>query len=394
MSVEWYFYSDINASAKEIETILKQRQFTLKRIHKLEDLHLRLRQTKNSVLFLKANTVYNVYDLCQEISAQYPHAYIIIIVPDNMENTKKAMHVGASNILRFSSELEETKEVIIHAQKYMYYRSKHEDLATFDLEHKNSKVIAVTSPKGGIGRTTLAVNLAAAFTKQGEKVALVDANLQFGEVAIYCDIKPKETIYEWIKEGYDREDYTIQDYLTKHESGVHVLAAPPRPEFFESITEEHFNTAIDELRKMFSIIIIDTPAYLSEIHVSCLEQSNEIILLTTSSLPVLRSSKLYIDTLETMQLQEKVKLVVNRQNKKSFDTKKIEELLEKDIFASLPDQENVVNNSINQGVPFVLDQTRSPLTKAVMTLMNKLIVQTEPKIEPRKKQKRWFSVTN
>ncbi len=168
-------------------------------------------------------------------------------------------------------------------------------------------MISVCNPKGGLGRTTFVVNMATAFAKQGKKVAVIDANLQFGDVALYFDLKPKRTIYEWVKEGYGDSQYSIDQYLVQHSSGVSVLAAPPRPEFFEYIHVEHMDSAIEELKRVFDIIIIDTPSYLSEIHLVCLKNSDEILVLMTNDIPVLRTTKLYIDTLDSFQFKGKVK---------------------------------------------------------------------------------------
>ena len=342
------------------------------------------------VLFLKANTIYNGFELCQNISILYPEIYIVLIVPDNMENAKKAMQAGASDLLRFSSNAEEIREAIFQAEKYMNLRSNKEDGHSIKLSKNNCKVISLSSPKGGVGRTLLTVNLAASFAKQGLKVAVVDADLQFGDVSIYCDLKQKKTIYDWVKEGYGRTHYSIDQFMEKHESGVSILAAPSRPEFFESITGQHIEVALEEMKKIFDIVLIDTPAYLSEIHLSCVKKSDIVLLLAIKELSVLRNSRLYLDTLETLNLKDKVKFIINRDAKnRTFDTQKIEEILGLKIEASLPDQEDVASSSIDQGIPFVISHSRTSIAKSVLLLAEKLSVQ-EKDVLSRKKEKRWF----
>ncbi|MCA1032208.1 AAA family ATPase [Bacillus timonensis] len=392
MSVTWYFYSDTNARADQLEAILQQRNEKLHSIQRLEGLFTRLEHTPFAVLFIKAHTVYNVYELCQEIYVRYPHVYIILMAPDNMENVRKAMQVGASNVLRYSSENEEVTEVINHAQRVMYQRLKQEEKPLINLLKKNSRVISVCSPKGGIGRTLLTVNLAAACIKQGQKVAIVDANLQFGDVAMLLDSKPKQTIYEWVKEGFERGFFSIEKYLTKHETGIAILAAPPRPEFFEMISEEHIETVIKELKKYYDVVLIDTAPYLSDVHLKSLVESDELLLVTSSDLPTLRSSKLYIDTLQSLNLHEKVKVILNRDSRqKPVDTKKIEEVLQNPIFSILPDQDQVARSSINEGIPFVIKNARLPLSKSVLLLAKKLLhlrpQSLEEQLKPKTKRK-------
>lgn len=388
MSVNWYFYSDTNAPADEIETVLRGRKQTLTSFQRIEDLFIKLENTPHAVLFLKAHTMYNVYELCQEISSKYPHVYIIILSPDNMENVKKAMLVGASNILRFSSKTEEITEVIIQAHKYMHHRLNQEETPIFHLPKINSKVISVCSTKGGMGRTLLTVNLAVALAKSEKKVAIIDANIQFGDVAMFFDIKPKQTIYEWVKEGFERGQYSIEKYMCKHECGISLLAPPPRPEFFEIITEEHIEMAINELKKIYDVIVIDTSSYLSDVHLKGLVHSDEILLLTTSELPILRNTKLYMDTLQTLNQSEKVKVILNRDSRrKSIETKRMVEILQKPIHTFLPDQSHVAISSINEGIPFILKNSRNPLSKGILQLAQQLLMHGSKRVEVSKSPK-------
>lgn len=391
--MKWFYYSDTNAPANDIESLLTGKKYSLKSIFKIEDIHQSLVNNEQSVLFIKTNSKYNIYEICQEISVLYPHVYIILIVPDNMENIKKAMHVGASDILRTSSEEEEIKEVIFQAEKYMMHRASKEKVYTINLTKKDCRVISVSNPKGGLGRTSLVVNAAAAFAKQGQKVAVIDANLQFGDVALYFDIKPSRTIYEWVKEAYGRAHYSIDQYMVNHTFGVSILAAPPRPEFFEYINVEHMKTAIEEMKKLFDVILIDTPGYLSDIELISLKSSEEILIVITNDIPVLRTTKLYIDTLDSLNLKGKVKLIENRALKnKGIDNKKIEEILGLELFASLPDQEGIVKTSLNEGVPFILTQTRSSIAKAVIQLTEKLSIHDGDRLLPRKKERKGFLI--
>lgn len=384
MSLQWYFYSDTNARADEIETILTDKNQTLTSFYRLEDLLKQLESTPNAVLFLKAHATYNVYELCQEISFKYPHIYLIVISPENLENTKKAMQVGASDMLTYSSTADEITEVVFQAQAYMKQRISREP--SLQLTKENSRVIAVCSSKGGSGKTLVTVNLASELAREGKEVAIIDANFQFGDVAMYIDIKPTNSIYEWVKEGVERGNYGIESYLSHHKSGVSILATPPRPEFFEIMTEEHLEIAVTELRKSYDVILIDAPTYISEIHLKSLALADEILLLTTSELPDLRNSKLYLDMIETLHFDEKVKVVLNRDSKhRTVEEKRMEMILQKPIFAVLPDQKLLAVSSINEGMPLVIKSARSPFAKGVQMLATKLMPTVE---QPVKKLRR------
>ncbi|MGG3468015.1 AAA family ATPase [Neobacillus pocheonensis] len=390
MDINWFYFSDTNTPPGEVKILLEKQRFKLSVTNQIEKLHTLLIQNNQSVLFLKAHTLYNVYELCQEISVLYPHVYIILIVPDNMENLKKAMLMGASDTLRSSYDHDELSEAIDHAKKYMEHRAKKDQLY---LLKEKSRVIAISNPKGGVGRTLLTVNLAIAFARMGKRVAVIDGNLQFGEVAMYYNMKPKRSIYEWVKEGYGRENYSIDQYMTNVEGDVSILAAPPRPEFFEGISDEHMQAAIEATKKLFDIVIIDMPVYLSEIHLRCLDMADEVLLLAVNEISVLRLSQLYLETLDSIKQRDKVKLILNRNTKgQGIEIKKIEEIFGLPLFYSLPEQVNVATASIKAGQPFMLSNSRSHLGKGVWKLAEKLIDQMNEGPTEGKKSRRWFLV--
>ncbi|MCH6267627.1 AAA family ATPase [Neobacillus citreus] len=392
MSINWVYFSDIESPPGEIKKILEKQQYHFLSVQRIEMLHPLLKGNTKSVLFLEANTRFNVYDLCQEISALYPYVYIILIVPEESENLKSAMLNGASDTLRSNYDIGELSEAVAHAKKFMHHRATMEP-GTVSLLIEKCRVIAVSSPKGGVGRTVLTVNLAVAFAKMGKKVAVIDGNLQFGEVGIYYNVKPKRTIYEWVKEGYARPNYSINQYMTLVDGSVSVLAAPLRPEFFEGISEKHMTEAIDEAKKIFDIILIDMPVYLSEIHLRCLDLTDDILLLAINEIPGLRLCQLYLDTLESINLKDKVKLVLNRYSKgQGLEMKKIKEILSIDVYHTLPDQFNIVSSSIKTGQPYLLSNPRSTIGKAVLQLTEKLSEQKSDGLIEVKKEKKWFHV--
>ncbi|WP_256988830.1 AAA family ATPase [Bacillus sp. EB106-08-02-XG196] len=389
-NINWIYFSDTKTTPGELKTILEKNNFQLTKTNQLERLHQLLMENNHSVLFLKAGSLYNVYELSQEISALYPHAYIILIVPENMENLKRAMQMGASDTLRSSYSEEELSEAVLHARKFMLHRVKMDQNHT-NLSKAEGRVIAVSSPKGGMGRTVLTINLAVSFAKMGKKVAIIDGNLQFGEVAMYCNLKPKRTIYEWVKEGCGRDNYPISQYMTSGEFDVSILAAPLRPEFFEGISEQHIKAAIEETKKYFDIVLIDMPTYLSEIHLRCIDLADEILLLTSNELSVLRLSQLYLETLETINLKNKVKPILNRYQKgQGLEVKKIEEIFGLNVYHILPDQAPVVLASINAGYPYILSNSRSQIGKSVLKLSEALFVENKDAIVEVKKDKRWY----
>lgn len=385
MSMDWFYYSEYNIHPEELEKLLTEKNQDITSFKRLDDLKARLALSSSSILFLQTHG--DVYELCEEISIQYPDVYIILLKEEKID-MKKAMHAGASNILRMPVQLKELIEVVFQAQRYMNFRAIHKTSSIGDRE-EDCQVISVCSPLGGVGRSFLTINLAASYARQGKLVAVLDTDIQFGDVSMYLDIKPKKTMYEWVKEGYERGQYSIDGYMSKHESGVAILSTPPRPEFFELITEEHIQTAITELKKEYEIIIIDTPAFISEILLKSLTLSDHILLLTTGDLPALRKTRLFIDTLETLNLSEKMKLVLNRDSKnRVIDVKKVQDILQRALYSTLPEQTLQAAASINEGAPIILKTPKSPLSKSILTLSSKLVSNNEDETSSNK-SKRW-----
>jgi pilus assembly protein CpaE len=387
VTFQWLFYSDTNAKVDLLEESLQKRNYELTRLTYLERLFDYVKRESDVTLIIRASTVYNAYQLCEELSVKYPHIYIVLMIPDNMENARKAMQAGASNIIRFSADKEDIRSMIIHAEKYMQHRRQQADVTHMAAPILDQRVISVCSTKGGTGRSSTTVNLAAALTKEGRRTAVLDADIQFGDAAMYMDLRPRRTIYEWIKEGDNRTELDIDGFLTKHEEGVSVMPAPSRPEFFELVTAADIQLAIQELKKIYQVIIIDTSAAISEVQLQCLNDSDEILLLTEGSLPAVRNTKLYLDTLETMQLKEKVRLIHNREKKKGgMDPNKIAALAGQDIYFSLPDQQPLVEAAIEEGKPYVYAHPKKPLSKQMAGLARKILTGTEKATKKPKKK--------
>ncbi|MBS4213281.1 AAA family ATPase [Neobacillus rhizophilus] len=391
MNINWVYFSDSYTFPEGVSTFLEKQEYTLIFVNQIEKLRQAL-ESQITVLFINVQSQYDVYELSQEISVLYPQVYIILMVPEEMENLKKAMQVGASDTLRTNYRIEDLAETVAHAKKFMQHRAKMEP-SVASLRKDIGRVIAVSGPKGGIGRTVLTVNLAVAYARMGKKVAVIDGNLQFGEISIFYNVKPKRTIYEWVKEGYGQDHYSLRQYMTVVDGDISVLAAPTRPEFFEGITELHMKAAIEEARELFDIILIDLPAYLSDIHLRSLNMADEILLMTGNDLSVLRLTKLYLETLEAIQLKDKVKLVLNRYVKgQGLELNRIEEILESKVYQTLPEQVNVAVSSIKAGQPFMLSNSRSHLGKAVWQMAENSNFQKTVEVSGKKKEKKWYQL--
>jgi pilus assembly protein CpaE len=236
-------------------------------------------------------------------------------------------------------------------------------------------IIMVYSPKGGIGCTTLAVNLAVALHNDETRVALVDANLQFGDVAIFLNEQGKNTILDLTLRSDELDPEIVNEVMLKHAaSGLNVLAAPSRPEHAEKIDSEQFTKVLRYLRQMYAYVIVDTSSYLTDVTLSVIDTCDVIVLVTSQDIPSIKNNRLFLDLLATLNISlTKIAFVVNRFDKRiAITPEKIAENLKQEVLAVIPLDERTVITSVNRGVPFMLDNKTQPAAKGIYALAEAL----------------------
>ncbi len=234
------------------------------------------------------------------------------------------------------------------------------------------KILSVLGSKGGTGSTTVAVNLAVGLAQSGEavSVALVDLNLQFGDIPLFLDVKPIHTIAQ-ISQNISRLDQVfLMDTLTRHPSGIYLLPPPNNPEEMEAITPDTVKRTLDMMREMFDYIVIDASRSLDQITLSVLDLSETIFLVTQLDLPALRNAKRFRDLYLSLGYDEsKTKLIINRYEKRlDVSLQEAEKALGQKAFWLLPNDYLPVISSINQGKSVILTAHSSKVTKSFKEL--------------------------
>jgi pilus assembly protein CpaE len=247
------------------------------------------------------------------------------------------------------------------------------------------KVIAVYSPKGGTGCTTLATNLAVALQSDENPVVLVDGNMEFGDVAVFLNEQAKNSIVDLAPRADELDPDIIEEVLVKHNpSGVKILVAPARPEYAESVTGEQFGKVLDYLRQMFAYVVVDTASSLTDVTLAVIDQSDLIVLITTQDIPAIKNARLFLDLAGVLKIsRERIIFVMNRFDKRiGITPEKISENFKHEVAAVLPLEERTVVPSVNRGVPFMVDDRLRPIARSFLAFVDKVQLNlAEPEAE-------------
>lgn len=248
-------------------------------------------------------------------------------------------------------------------------------------------VIVCFSPKGGVGTTTIATNLASGLMRENTKVLLIDADIQFGDLSVFLNLKAQSTIVDIIN-GVDDLDVELFENITvTHASGLRVLLGPARPEFAEQVTAnpEAVAAIINKVRAHYDFVIVDTASHLDSLTVSLCDIATAILLIVTPTLPAVRSGRFVLDLFDQLYKEAsntKVKIVLSQvqdekrpnQPRSTISNEQIAKHYKREIYQAIPSNEQVILQAIVKGVPVIVaerDTSRSPV-KEFIALADKI----------------------
>lgn len=280
---------------------------------------------------------------------------------------RAAMRSGFTDVIEAPLTIPKLAEAIGQVGRIQRHKSR-ETLPSepFAPDIIQGTVITVMSAKGGSGKTVFATNLAMLLARagNGEDVVVVDADLQFGDVCLVLQLEPKFTLVNAAHDLHKLDDQLLSTILTKHPSGLRVLAAPLEPAFADEISTAAMTEVVERLRGMFKYVVIDTASLLDELLLSLLERADKVVFIVDMDLPSVKNAKLALETLRLLKFPaSKIRLVLNRSNSKArLDEKEIERSLKMKISASVP-SDGIVAASVNEGRPVVESAPKSKVAK-------------------------------
>lgn len=233
------------------------------------------------------------------------------------------------------------------------------------------KIIVVYSPKGGCGTTTITSNLAVALKESTNKVAIVDSNLLFGDVAVFFNEHVKNNSFDLIDRVDDLDAEIIADVMTKNKlTGIDILAAPNQSQFIDSGVGESFTRILEFLQSLYDYILVDTTSYLTEVVQSCLDIADYIVLVTIQDIPAIKNTNQFLSLADASGIgRDRIIFVMNRYDRRiSISPERVGESLKQTIIGAIPNEDRAVSYSVNRGVPFMVDNKGIPAAKAIISL--------------------------
>lgn len=262
-------------------------------------------------------------------------------------------------------------------------REAHSNLAEIrrmqrgELPGRNERgaIVAVYSPKGGVGCTTIATNLTVALARRTRKpVAIVDLDLQFGDVGVALDLRGANSIIDLVEHSDAIDATLIDEIFVRHESGIRVLVAPESIAAVESVDPDRVIQTLDRLREHFAYIVCDLWSSLDQLTLSVLRAADRIALVTTPELPALKNVRRAIAATTPLLLDERTQIVLNRHpGKVGVSLADVERNLGRSVSATIPSEGIGMTDAINQGISFFDSRARVRASRSYMKLAETII---------------------
>ena len=306
--------------------------------------------------------------LCERLRVSAPTTSVIL-VRDSVDTSvlSMAMQAGARDVVLTTDETAIKASVERALALYTALRGPG------GAAHAG-RVITVFAPKGGVGKTTTAVNLALAISDRGaRKVCLVDLDLAFGDVAITMQLFPSHTIEEAIGGEEHLDDSLVESLLTRHEDSLMVLAAPSLPDARDRVTSRLVSRMLRTLKAQFDYVVIDTAPNFDEQTLQALDETDECVIISTLDVPTLKNVKVALETLDLLSIAVGHRhLVLNRADDEvGIGPEKVEQILGMRVTAPIPSSLEVAA-ATNLGKPIVISNPEHPASLQFRALAREL----------------------
>jgi pilus assembly protein CpaE len=302
--------------------------------------------------------------LASLLDQQAPEVGKVLWAEPTAELLMRAISAGVRGVLPANPTLAELKEALTRA----FEAVQRTEGDGGEPEPDTGRVIVVTSPKGGTGKTTVAANLAIVLADSKEhSVVLVDLDLQFGDVEYALRLRPERTMSDAVQLGSGLDRTSVKGYLTPHPSGVFALCAPSNPAEAEVLDHAVVARVLDLLADIFDYVVVDTASGIDDHMLNALDRATDVVLLVATDVPTVRSAQKSLAVFRQLGHSERPwHIVMNRADAKvGLGPEDVEEAIGVKADARIPESK-AVGAAMNHGSPVVESQPKSPPAKALI----------------------------
>lgn len=303
---------------------------------------------------------------------QVPELSLVLVSDVDPAFFLEAMRAGIRDILSPQADAAEIRVLLERACQSFATRHRNHEAPPAENGGKGL-VIGVFSPKGGVGKTTLATNIAIGLGKIAPmSVVIVDLDLQFGDVASGLYLNPQHTVTDAVTPAASQDPLVLKAFLTVHPAGIYALCAPPNPVDADHITPEQISHLLEQLAQEFQYVVLDTAPGMPEIGLAAMEQCTDVVWVSGMDIPSLRGLRSGLEVLRQLEIMpESRHVVLNMADSKTgLNVQDVESTIGAPVDVSIP-RSRAVALSTNRGIPVLQESKKDPAVKSLRQLVER-----------------------